>query len=135
MITCLHSCGRTNRRRRQLQPRSLYPDSQQYFEDALYSLTAGQMQFSGGWDDPGSHTSNPPATFRYFRGRTRAMGVDEVYDYLFYGKIPFPLNQIGGLPIYSEEELHFLYLFLMVGLPGLHLPRIQAGWEDATENA
>lgn len=93
--------------------------SQQYFEDALYSLTSRPDAVLRGMGRSWFAYFKSTSDFRYFRGRTRAMGVDEVYDYLFYGKIPFPLNQIGGLPIYSEEELHFLYLFLMVGLPGL----------------
>ncbi|MFH1864377.1 MAG: hypothetical protein ABIK85_00710, partial [Candidatus Eisenbacteria bacterium] len=45
-----------------------------------------------------------------------------LYDYLFYGKIPYNLSRIGRLPIYARGRRHYVYAFLLLGLPilGFH---------------
>ncbi|PKQ28281.1 MAG: hypothetical protein CVT63_03545 [Candidatus Anoxymicrobium japonicum] len=89
-----------------------------YLKDALYVLK----------HDPPTYVSGSLRSwYAYFRSssdyvflaanRAKLAAINDVYDYLFYGKIPFDLARVPHLPIYTDSRGHCLYLFLLVGLP------------------
>lgn len=112
--------------------------SDQYLKDACYVLVHEPKTFLIG---------NLRSWFSYFRSsgdyvfleanRSRLAPINTFYDFLFYGKIPFDLSQIRGLPIYTTNGTHYLYLFLLLGLPllvffglSLALRKGKAGFRD-----
>ena len=105
--------------------------SDRYLRDALYGLRHYPNALAAGLSR---------SWFGYFKsssdlGASRAnqkkiAWVCDLYDHLFYGKIPLDLSKIDGLPVYSNRE-HYLYLFLMIGLP---LLVVSALWMALTTN-
>jgi len=75
--------------------------------------------------------------FHYFRSssdylfleanRKRIALLNALYDYLFYGKLPFDLSKVPGLPL-NEGDARHAYLFLLIGLPMLVGFGLRAVW-------
>ena len=104
--------------------------SDQYMADALYVLRNYPQTLLVG---------SLRAWFAYFRSssdnlflssanRASAGPIVAIYDTLFFGKLPLDLAHIPGLPIYTESRGHYLYLFLLAGLPLLVLCGLRAAW-------
>lgn len=91
--------------------------SDRYLRDALFGLRYYPKALATGLSR---------SWFSYFKSSSdlgaprdnqgKIAWVCNLYDHLFYGKIPFDLSKIDGLPVYSNRE-HSLYLLLMIGLP------------------
>jgi hypothetical protein len=45
--------------------------------------------------------------------------LSSIVDYGLYGKIPCDLSTIHGLPIHDVKNRHFVYVFLILGLPAI----------------
>jgi hypothetical protein len=55
------------------------------------------------------------------RNRPYTEPLNSMVNYGLYGKIPYDLAKLPGMPIYNRNNHHFVYLFLMLGLPALAL--------------
>ena len=88
-----------------------------YMDDAVDSLSRRPKAFLTGlarsWF---SYFKSSHDTDALSENRAKISTLGYLYDYLFYGKIPCSLSTIDRLPIYSDEN-HYLYLFLLPGLP------------------
>lgn len=101
--------------------------SDQYLKDALYVLQQDPRTFL---------TGILRSWFTYFKSSSdyvfleqngaRIAPIEDLYNYLFYGKIPYDLSKIPQLPIYTNLSRHYVYLFLLLGLPLLFLFGLRA---------
>jgi hypothetical protein len=111
--------------------------SEQYLADALAVLRLAPRTFV---------TGSLRAWFSYFRAGSdnlfllpahrAALAIPEAfYDTVFFGKLPFDLTDIPGLPIYTDSKGHYVYLFLVFGLPLLALYGLWRAWRGPAEPA
>jgi hypothetical protein len=96
--------------------------SDQYMKDSLYTVFHKPKAFIKGlarawfayFKSTGSDYTFPiqPEHFPF---------MSNLYDYMFYGKLPYDLAKIESLPIYTTYRSHYIYIFLLIGLPFLFL--------------
>ena len=92
--------------------------SQRYLEDALYVVSHHPRALGIGV---------LRACFQHFKSSSEDVslganglkvgGVANVYDHLFYGKLPYDLSSVRWLPIYDRGRHHHVFLFLLLALP------------------
>jgi hypothetical protein len=107
--------------------------SHQYLKDALYvashhprALCVGVSRACFQY----SKSSSEDASLSANRSKLRA--VADLYDRLFYGRLPCDLSSVRGLPIYDRGRCHSVFAFLLLALPllvlyALRLSRSQVG--------
>ena len=110
--------------------------SDQYLKDAMYVLKNYPETYLTGLSR---------SWFSYFKSssdysplavnKRKLSAFNNVYDYIFYGKIPFNFSSIRQLPIYSDQD-HYVYIFLLCGMPVLIFfgMRLSAGKYNNQEN-
>jgi hypothetical protein len=95
--------------------------SRQYMQDAIRGLVYDPQYFFIGLARSSVAYFKSTSDYVLLEGnRLQIPRIRELYNYLLYGKLPYDLSQIEGLPVYSDRS-HYLYLFLLLGLPLLIL--------------
>lgn len=96
--------------------------SHQYLEDSMYVVSHHPRALCVGvaraWFQY-FKSSSEDASLNVNRDGVRAM--DELYDRVFYGKLPFDLSSVGALPIYDRARRQHVFALLLFVLPLLVL--------------
>ena len=106
--------------------------SDAYLRDALYVTIHAPRFFLTGVIKGWFHYFQSSSDYVFVEvNRARIAGISDLYDTLFYGKLPFDLAQVAALPL-NHGGARYVYLFLLTGLPLVvfYALRVASRWKE-----